>query len=136
MIAVEIADYIVLKKIILVLFCIILFCKIVRYMFSLLKEEKEPITILVTGAAGMIFSPIFKFLLMYLVLVYLNKVLSCVVVLLHYLKIVDKYSQCDNNCGCKHSKNLNVVIKIIAINHILKHCILALSCKSYTCVLY
>ncbi|RZB71831.1 Malate dehydrogenase, cytoplasmic, partial [Glycine soja] len=54
MIAVEIADYIVLKKIILVLFCIILFCKIVRYMFSLLKEEKEPITILVTGAAGQI----------------------------------------------------------------------------------
>ena len=69
MIAVEIADYIVLKKIILVLFCIILFCKIVRYMFSLLKEEKEPITILVTGAEN--------WYILELTFIFLNLDLSC-----------------------------------------------------------
>ncbi|KOM58673.1 hypothetical protein LR48_Vigan11g170700 [Vigna angularis] len=47
-------DYTFLKKILLVLLCVILFLKIVRYMFGLLKEEKEPITVLVTGGAGQI----------------------------------------------------------------------------------
>jgi len=53
MLAWGIEDYTFLKKILLVLLCVVLFCKIVRHMFGLLKEEKEPITVLVTGAAGM-----------------------------------------------------------------------------------
>jgi len=53
MLAWDTENYTFLKKILLVLLCVILFWKIVRYMFSLLKEEKEPITVLVTGAAGM-----------------------------------------------------------------------------------
>ncbi|ESW06531.1 hypothetical protein PHAVU_010G055700 [Phaseolus vulgaris] len=54
MLAWDTENYTFLKKILLVLLCVILFWKIVRYMFSLLKEEKEPITVLVTGAAGQI----------------------------------------------------------------------------------
>jgi malate dehydrogenase len=54
MFALEIMDNTVLKKSVLVLFCTFLFWKIVRYMCGLLKVDKEPITVLVTGAAGMI----------------------------------------------------------------------------------
>lgn len=61
MLAWDTQDYTFLKKILLVLLCVILFWKIVRYMFGLLKEEKEPITVLVTGAAGMI-DLVFSFL--------------------------------------------------------------------------
>lgn len=60
----EIVDHTVLQKILLVLFCIFLFWRIIRFMFSLLKDEKEPVTVLVTGAAGMInlFDTFFVFL--------------------------------------------------------------------------
>lgn len=54
MFAWEITNNTVLKKIVLVLFCILLFWKIIRYMCGLLKVDKEPITVLVTGAAGML----------------------------------------------------------------------------------
>ncbi|KAK7302936.1 hypothetical protein RJT34_13833 [Clitoria ternatea] len=50
----EVMDSKLFEKILLVLFCIFLFRKIIKYMFGLLKEEKEPITVLVTGAAGQI----------------------------------------------------------------------------------
>lgn len=53
MFALENLDQTILKKTILVLFCSFLFQKIVRYMCGLLKVDKEPVTILVTGAAGM-----------------------------------------------------------------------------------
>ncbi|CAI8606655.1 unnamed protein product [Vicia faba] len=54
MLALEILDNTVLKKTVLVFFCGFLFWKIVRYMCGLLKVDKEPVTILVTGAAGQI----------------------------------------------------------------------------------
>ncbi|CAK8559927.1 unnamed protein product [Lathyrus sativus] len=50
----EILDNTILKKTALVFFCSFLFWKIVRYMCGLLKVDKEPVTILVTGAAGQI----------------------------------------------------------------------------------
>ncbi|XP_012573987.1 malate dehydrogenase, cytoplasmic-like [Cicer arietinum] len=50
----EIMDHTLLKKILLVLFCTFLFWKIIRYMCGLLKVDKEPVTVLVTGAAGQI----------------------------------------------------------------------------------
>ncbi|XP_058743286.1 malate dehydrogenase-like [Vicia villosa] len=54
MFALEILDNTVLKKTVVVFFCSFLFWKIVRYMCGLLKVDKEPVTILVTGAAGQI----------------------------------------------------------------------------------
>lgn len=52
MFALEITNNPIFKKIVLVLFCVFLFWKIIRYMCGLLKVDKEPITVLVTGAAG------------------------------------------------------------------------------------
>lgn len=54
MFGLDIMDKTVLQKIVLVLVCTFLFWKIIRYMSDLLKVEKEPVTVLVTGAAGMI----------------------------------------------------------------------------------
>ncbi|CAK8559928.1 unnamed protein product [Lathyrus sativus] len=48
----EILDNTILKKTALVFFCSFLFWKIVRYMCGLLKVDKEPVTILVTGQIG------------------------------------------------------------------------------------
>ncbi|XVE76902.1 hypothetical protein DITRI_Ditri13aG0017700 [Diplodiscus trichospermus] len=42
------------QKILVVLFCVALFWKIIKYMCGLLNIEKEPVTVLVTGAAGQI----------------------------------------------------------------------------------
>ncbi|XP_057457031.1 malate dehydrogenase, cytoplasmic-like [Lotus japonicus] len=50
----EIVDHTILKKLLVVLLCAFLFWKIIRYMCGLLKVEKEPVTVLVTGAAGQI----------------------------------------------------------------------------------
>lgn len=41
-----------LQKFVVVLFVITLFWKIIRYMCSMLNVEKEPVRVLVTGAAG------------------------------------------------------------------------------------
>ncbi|AET01171.1 cytoplasmic-like malate dehydrogenase [Medicago truncatula] len=54
MFGLDIMDKTVLQKIVLVLVCTFLFWKIIRYMSDLLKVEKEPVTVLVTGAAGQI----------------------------------------------------------------------------------
>ncbi|KAK6260873.1 hypothetical protein SCA6_015347 [Theobroma cacao] len=43
---------ILLQKILVLLFCVTLFWKIIKYMCGLLNLEKEPVTVLVTGAAG------------------------------------------------------------------------------------
>ncbi|EOX96366.1 Lactate/malate dehydrogenase family protein isoform 1 [Theobroma cacao] len=45
---------ILLQKILVLLFCVTLFWKIIKYMCGLLNLEKEPVTVLVTGAAGQI----------------------------------------------------------------------------------
>ncbi|XWS77278.1 hypothetical protein CRYUN_Cryun01aG0247500 [Craigia yunnanensis] len=45
---------ILLQKILVVLFSVALFWKIIKYMCGLLNIEKEPVTVLVTGAAGQI----------------------------------------------------------------------------------
>jgi len=64
MFGLDIMDHTVLQKIVVVLFCTFLFWKIIRYMSDLLKVEKEPVTVLVTGAAGMLhlFDTFFMFL--------------------------------------------------------------------------
>lgn len=41
------------EKVVVVLGCLYLSRKIIRHMWSLLNVEKEPVTVLVTGAAGM-----------------------------------------------------------------------------------
>ena len=46
-------DHVVLlQKILVVSFIVALFWKIIRYMCNLLHVEKEPVRVLVTGAAG------------------------------------------------------------------------------------
>lgn len=53
-------DYIaLLQKALVVLFCGTLMAKIVRHMWSFVNVEKEPVKVLVTGAAGML-SPSFN----------------------------------------------------------------------------
>lgn len=43
---------VLLQKILVVSFIVALFWKIIRYMCNLLNVEKEPVRVLVTGAAG------------------------------------------------------------------------------------
>ncbi|CAL0324309.1 unnamed protein product [Lupinus luteus] len=50
----ENVDHTILQKILLLFICISLFWKIIRYMCGLLYPETEPVTVLVTGAAGQI----------------------------------------------------------------------------------
>ncbi|XP_057743879.1 malate dehydrogenase, cytoplasmic-like [Arachis stenosperma] len=50
----EIINNTIAQKILLVLICVSLFWKMIRYMCGLLHQEKEPVTVLVTGAAGQI----------------------------------------------------------------------------------
>lgn len=41
------------QKILVVSFTVVFFWKLIKYMWSFLNIEKEPVTVLVTGAAGM-----------------------------------------------------------------------------------
>lgn len=50
-----------LQKILFVSFTIVFFWKLIKYMWSFLNIEKEPVTVLVTGAAGMFKSIILDF---------------------------------------------------------------------------
>ncbi|XP_016648367.1 PREDICTED: malate dehydrogenase, cytoplasmic-like isoform X1 [Prunus mume] len=47
-------NIVLFQKILLVLFTIAFFWKLIKYMWSFLSMEKEPVTVLVTGAAGQI----------------------------------------------------------------------------------
>lgn len=49
-----------LQKLLVVLFTVAFFWKLITYMWSFLNVEKEPVIVLVTGAAGML-KPIFFF---------------------------------------------------------------------------
>ncbi|CAK7347827.1 unnamed protein product [Dovyalis caffra] len=48
----EMDHAVLLQKILVVSFIVALFWKIIRYMCNLLDVEKEPVRVLVTGAAG------------------------------------------------------------------------------------
>ena len=48
----EMDHAVLLQKILVVSFIVALFWKIIRYMCNLLNVEKEPVRVLVTGAAG------------------------------------------------------------------------------------
>lgn len=50
-----------LQKLLVVLFTVAFFWKLITYMWSFLNAEKEPVTVLVTGAAGMLKPIIFFF---------------------------------------------------------------------------
>lgn len=47
-------NIVVFQKILVVLFTIAFFWKHIKYMWSFLSMEKEPVTVLVTGVAGML----------------------------------------------------------------------------------
>lgn len=55
-----------LQKILMVSFTVVFFWKLIKHMWSFLNIEKEPVTVLVTGAAGMFISIFLAFSLTFI----------------------------------------------------------------------
>ena len=72
-----------LQKLLVVLFTVSFFWKLITYMWSFLNVEKEPVIVLVTGAAGML-KPIFFFLLAF----FKEKISFLIMVLNAYNQII------------------------------------------------